>query len=56
MKCVTVFVFLIENFKGNEAKVNALMGLAEVKLLELTVHGWVLDKHYAFLSLTCTWG
>ena len=56
VKCVTVFAFSIENFKRSEDEVNALMDLAEVKLLELTEHGWVLGKLYAFLSLTCTWG
>lgn len=56
VKCVTVFAFSIENFKRSEDEVNALMDLAEVKLLELTEHGWVLSKPYAFLSLTCAWG
>ena len=42
VKCVTVFAFSIENFKRSEDEVNALMDLAEVKLLELTEHGWVL--------------
>ena len=56
VKFVLVFAFSIENFKRSEDEMNALMDLAEVKLLELTEHRWVLDKPYAFLSLTCTWG
>ena len=42
VKCVTVFAFSIENFKRSEEEVNALMELAETKLLELTKHGYVL--------------
>jgi len=42
VKCVTVFAFSIENFKRSEDEVNALMELAETKLLELTKHGYVL--------------
>jgi undecaprenyl diphosphate synthase len=41
VKCVTVFAFSIENFKRSEDEVNALMELAETKLLELTKHGYV---------------
>lgn len=41
VKCVTVFAFSIENFKRSEGEVNALMELAESKLLELTKHGCV---------------
>ena len=43
MKCVTVFAFSIENFKRSEEEVDALMELAETKLLELTKHGYVLS-------------
>jgi len=39
VKCVTVFAFSIENFKRSEDEVDALMELAESKLLELTEHG-----------------
>jgi ditrans,polycis-polyprenyl diphosphate synthase len=39
VKCVTVFAFSIENFKRSEEEVDALMELAESKLLELTQHG-----------------
>ena len=55
VKCVTVFASSIENFKRSEDEVSALVDLAEVKLLELTEHRWVLDKPHALLSLTCTW-
>ena len=41
VKCVTVFAFSIENFKRSEDEVDALMELAETKLLELTKHGYV---------------
>jgi undecaprenyl diphosphate synthase len=41
VKCVTVFAFAIENFKRSEAEVDALMELAETKLLELANHGCV---------------
>ena len=43
VKCVTVFAFSIENFKRSEEEVDALMELAETKLLELTKHGYVLS-------------
>lgn len=39
VKCVTVFAFSIENFKRSEDEVDALMELAESKLLEFTEHG-----------------
>jgi len=39
VKCVTVFAFSIENFKRSEEEVDALMELAESKLLELSEHG-----------------
>lgn len=39
VKSVTVFAFSIENFKRSEEEVNALMELAETKLLELSEHG-----------------
>lgn len=37
--CVTVYAFSIENFKRSPDEVNALMALAEQKLVELTQHG-----------------
>lgn len=39
VKCVTAFVFSIENFKRTEEEVNALMELVETKLLELAQQG-----------------
>jgi len=52
VKCVTVFAFSIENFKRSEDEVEALMELAETKLLELTKHGYVLS-HPSIYLLTC---
>jgi len=51
VKCVTVFAFSIENFKRSEDEVNALMDLAEVKLLELTEHGELLDQYGVRLNV-----
>lgn len=51
VKCVTVFAFSIENFKRSEAEVDALMELAETKLLELTKHGYVSDDPCLFLVI-----
>lgn len=48
VKCVTVFAFSIENFKRSEDEVDALMELAESKLLEFTEHGWVLGDPVFF--------
>ena len=48
VKCVTVFAFSIENFKRSEGEVDALMELAESKLLELSQHGWVLSSPVFF--------
>lgn len=57
VKCVTVFAFSIENFKRSEGEVDALMELAETKLLELTKNGYVWNNlsHFSpsFRSLTC---
>lgn len=51
VKCVTVFAFSIENFKRSEDEVDALMELAESKLLELTEHGYVLSNSLPFFSV-----
>ncbi|KAF9645071.1 Di-trans-poly-cis-decaprenylcistransferase [Thelephora ganbajun] len=51
VKCVTVFAFSIENFKRSEKEVNALMELAETKLLELTKHGEMLDEYGVKLNV-----
>ena len=48
VKCVTVFAFSIENFKRSEEEVDALMELAESKLLELSEHGYVLSDPVFF--------
>lgn len=42
IRCVTVYAFAINNFKRTPDEVDALMNLAETKLLELTQHGYVL--------------
>ena len=39
--CVSVYAFSIENFKRSPEEVDALMELAEAKLLELCQHGCV---------------
>ena len=55
VKCVTVFAFSIENFKRSKDEVNALMELAETKLLELTKHGYVLGNPSGDSSATDVW-
>ena len=42
VRCVSVYAFAIENFKRSPEEVNALMDLAERKMLELCEHGYVL--------------
>ena len=39
IRCVSAYAFSIENFKRSPEEVNALMDLAEMKLLELCQHG-----------------
>ena len=51
IQCVSAYAFSIENFKRSEDEVEALMKLAEEKLLELCEHGCVL--HPAFLLFRC---
>jgi len=51
VKCVTVFAFSIENFKRSGDEVDALMELAEAKLLELTKHGEMLDEYGVRLNV-----
>lgn len=41
IRCVSAYTFSIENFKRDPDEVDALMGLAEEKLLELCEHGCV---------------
>ena len=42
VRCVSAYVFSIENYKRSEEEVSALMKLAEEKLLELCQHGYAL--------------
>jgi ditrans,polycis-polyprenyl diphosphate synthase len=39
VRCVTAYAFSIENFKRPPEEVDALMRLAEDKLLEMCSHG-----------------
>lgn len=41
VRCVSVYAFAIENFKRTPDEVDALMALAETKLLEICQHGSV---------------
>ena len=41
VRCVSAYAFSIENFKRSPAEVDALMDLAESKLLELCQQGYV---------------
>ncbi|KAI8989641.1 Di-trans-poly-cis-decaprenylcistransferase [Trametes punicea] len=45
VRCVSAYAFSIENFKRSPEEVNALMTLAEEKLLELCQKGEILDHH-----------
>ncbi|KAI0748339.1 Di-trans-poly-cis-decaprenylcistransferase [Daedaleopsis nitida] len=45
VRCVSAYVFSIENFKRSPEEVEALMDLAEDKLLELCQEGDILDKY-----------
>ncbi|CDO72915.1 hypothetical protein BN946_scf185002.g100 [Trametes cinnabarina] len=45
VRCVSAYAFSIENFKRSPEEVNALMDLAEEKLLELCQKGEILDKY-----------
>ncbi|KAF9038683.1 Decaprenyl diphosphate synthase-like protein [Panaeolus papilionaceus] len=49
--CVSVYAFSIENFKREADEVNALMQLAEEKLLELCGHGDLLDEYGVRLNV-----
>lgn len=51
VKCVTVFAFSIENFKRSKDEVDALMELAENKLLEIAQQGEVLDRYGVRLNV-----
>ncbi|KAI0332130.1 Di-trans-poly-cis-decaprenylcistransferase [Cubamyces sp. BRFM 1775] len=45
VRCVSAYAFSIENFKRSPEEVNALMDLAEAKLLELCQRGDLLDQY-----------
>ena len=54
VKCVTVFAFSIENFKRSKDEVDALMELAENKLLEIAQQGYFqLTSVFLSRCLTC---
>ncbi|GJE99907.1 undecaprenyl diphosphate synthase family protein [Phanerochaete sordida] len=45
VRCVSVYAFAIENFNRSPEEVEALMALAESKLIEISKHGAMLDQH-----------
>ncbi|KAI0767900.1 Di-trans-poly-cis-decaprenylcistransferase [Irpex lacteus] len=45
VRCVSAYAFAIENFKRSEEEVNALMKLAEEKLVQMAQHGDLLDQY-----------
>jgi len=45
VQCVSVYAFAIDNFKREPEEVNALMKLAEERLIEFCEHDGVLKKH-----------
>ncbi|KAL8872170.1 MAG: hypothetical protein Q9174_002151 [Haloplaca sp. 1 TL-2023] len=45
VKVVTVYAFSIENFKRSQYEVDALMGIAKVKLVQMSQHGDLLDRY-----------
>ena len=49
VRCVSVYAFAIENFKRTPEEVDALMTLAETKLLEICQHGCVCRAHSSAL-------
>ncbi|KAG5652311.1 hypothetical protein H0H81_005461 [Sphagnurus paluster] len=51
IKCVSAYAFSIENFKRSPEEVDALMGLAEEKLVELCEHGDLLDQYGVRLNV-----
>ncbi|EAU85142.1 dehydrodolichyl diphosphate synthetase [Coprinopsis cinerea okayama7 len=51
VSCVTVYAFAIDNFKRSPEEVDALMHLAETKLVELCEHGDLLDKYGVRLNV-----
>ncbi|TFY60319.1 hypothetical protein EVJ58_g5234 [Rhodofomes roseus] len=51
VRCVSVYAFAIENFKRMPEEVDALMTLAETKLLELCQHGDLLHEYGVRLNV-----
>jgi len=51
IRCVSVYSFSIENFKRSPQEVEALMKLAEEKLLELCEHGDLLEEYGVRLNV-----
>ncbi|CAA7267203.1 unnamed protein product [Cyclocybe aegerita] len=51
VRCVSAYAFSIENFKRSEEEVNALMAMAEEKLVELCGHGDLLDEYGVRLNV-----
>ncbi|RXW24197.1 hypothetical protein EST38_g1639 [Candolleomyces aberdarensis] len=51
IRCVSAYAFSIENFKRSPEEVDALMELAEKKLLELCQHGDLLDQYGVRLNV-----
>ncbi|KAM5534091.1 hypothetical protein V8D89_012272 [Ganoderma adspersum] len=55
VRCVSAYVFSIENFKRSPEEVQALMDLAEEKLLEFAQQGEILDKYGIRLVIVGRW-
>ncbi|KAF5391454.1 hypothetical protein D9757_001887 [Collybiopsis confluens] len=51
VRCVSVYAFAIDNFKRSPDEVEALMYLAESKLLELCAHGNLLQEYDVRLNV-----
>ncbi|KAK0464443.1 dehydrodolichyl diphosphate synthetase [Desarmillaria tabescens] len=51
IKCVSVYAFAIDNFKRPEDEVQALMSLAQEKLMELCQHGDLLEEYGVRLNV-----
>ena len=48
---VTVYAFIIENFKRSKYEVDALMEMAKIKLFQLAQHGELLDRYGASIRV-----
>ncbi|KAF9220904.1 Di-trans-poly-cis-decaprenylcistransferase [Gyrodon lividus] len=51
IRCITVYAFAIENFNRPKEEVDALMKLAEERLVEIAERGEVLDKYGVRLNV-----